>query len=490
MFSDQEMGTPQEKPEDTRQVSNGTGAQPEETIREGQPGEKPITVPCAATPTFAKAAAFAKAVAGGKAINAEDIFQWEHGVAVEPWTEPVDGKALLDDLESLIVLYVLLPKWAAEMLALWVLHTYAFKLRQVATYIGIESPEKRCGKTTLLTVLCELVNRPVVASNISSPAFFRVIEEKEPTLLIDEADTVLHRNKELRGIMNSGYAKKTAYVIRTANQTIQTPRAEEREKNGEGTEPRTDPTRLVRFSCWCPKAIATIKHLPETLADRCIVIGMQRKNPREKYERLRNLKGTEFRRKCARFVLDHADEIARAQPEIPADLNDRAADIWEPLLALADLAGGDWPVKARNAALGLTAVAQEESPIVALLLDLWIMFVQQGCADRNGEAPTQKKGGTRVFSRDLVAGLNCDTDRPWVALRKGKEVTELWLAQQLRPYGLKPKTIWIGETAAKGYLEEDFLEAFRRYVPKSAAQALLDNVRTAAQKPGDGQREA
>ena len=116
------------------------------------------------------------------------------GVAVEPWTEPVDGKALLDDLESLIVLYVLLPKWAAEMLALWVLHTYAFKLRQVATYIGIESPEKRCGKTTLLTVLCELVNRPVVASNISSPAFFRVIEEKEPTLLIDEADTVLHRN--------------------------------------------------------------------------------------------------------------------------------------------------------------------------------------------------------------------------------------------------------------------------------------------------------
>jgi len=202
MFSDQEMGTPQEKPEDTRQVSNGTGAQPEETIREGQPGEKPITVPCAATPTFAKAAAFAKAVAGGKAINAEDIFQWEHGVAVEPWPEPVDGKALLDDLESLIVLYVLLPKWAAEMLALWVLHTYAFKLRQVATYIGIESPEKRCGKTTLLTVLCELVNRPVVASNISSPAFFRVIEETRPTLLIDEGDTFLKRHGELRGILS------------------------------------------------------------------------------------------------------------------------------------------------------------------------------------------------------------------------------------------------------------------------------------------------
>src|SRR5438128_1586019 len=139
--------------------------------------------------------------------------------------------------------------------------------------------------------------------------------------------------------------------------------------------------QLGRFSCWCPKAIATIKHLPETLGDRCIVIQMQRKTSREKCERLRNLNGAELRRKCARFVLDHAEEIAKAQPQIPEDLNDRAADIWEPLLALAELAGSDWPVKARNAALGLTAVAQEESPIVALLLDLWIMFVQQGCAD-------------------------------------------------------------------------------------------------------------
>ena len=78
----------------------------------------------------------------------------------------------------------------------------------------------------------------------------------------------------------------------------------------------------------------------------------------------------------------------------------------------------------------------------------------------------------------------------WVALRKGKAVTDIWLAQRLRQYGLRPKTIWIGETAAKGYLEEDFNEAFRRYVPESAAQALLDNVRAEAQKPGDGQGEA
>jgi len=91
--------------------------------------------------------------------------------------------------------YVLLPRWAPETLALRVLHTYAFELRDVTAYLGIESPEKRCGKTTLLGVLNELVNRPIAASNISSPAFFRVIEEARPTLLIDEADTLLAGNR-------------------------------------------------------------------------------------------------------------------------------------------------------------------------------------------------------------------------------------------------------------------------------------------------------
>src|SRR5438477_51952 len=111
-----------------------------------------------------------------------------------------------------------LPAWTAETLAVWIVHTYVFEMRDVTTYLGIESPEKRCGKTTLLNVLDRLVNRPVLASNISSPAFFRVIEELRPTLMIDEADTVLHRNDELRGILNSGYKRKTAYVVRVTSE--------------------------------------------------------------------------------------------------------------------------------------------------------------------------------------------------------------------------------------------------------------------------------
>src|SRR6476646_3023676 len=101
------------------------------------------------------------------------------------------SSSLLDALASLLPRFVILPKHAAETLALWIVHTYCFQFRDVSTYIGVESPEKRCGKTTLLGVLGKLVNRPVVASNISPSAFFRVIEEMQPTLLIDEADTFL-----------------------------------------------------------------------------------------------------------------------------------------------------------------------------------------------------------------------------------------------------------------------------------------------------------
>src|SRR5207249_230683 len=135
--------------------------------------------------------------------------------------------------------------------------------------------------------------------------------------------------------------------------------------------PQPTSTRLAKFSCWCPKVMAAIGRLPDTLADRCIMIRMQRKTPKEQCERLRNLEATDLKRQCARFVTDHASQIAVAQPEIPSSLNDRAADIWEPLLALADLAGGDWPELARQAAVSLSASTQS-NPVATLLLDIFL----------------------------------------------------------------------------------------------------------------------
>src|SRR5262249_44697140 len=146
------------------------------------------------------------------------------------------------------------------------------------------------------------------------------------------------------------YKRKTAYVVRVRSEV----------RSSEFGARNSGGSRLARFSSWCPKVIATIKHLPETLADRCIVIPMQRKKPEEKCERLQGLEAMELKRKCTRFVLDNREKIARAQPQIPVELNDRAGEIWEPLLVLADLAGGDWPERARQAAVALTANGPEE----------------------------------------------------------------------------------------------------------------------------------
>src|ERR1043166_2671383 len=195
------------------------------------------------------------------------------------------GAKLLDELAEVLRRFVVLPKWGAETLALWVLHTYAFEWREVSTYIGIESPEKRCGKTTLLEVLSRLVNRPVVAANVSPSAFFRVIEETRPTLLIDEGDTFLQGNDELRGVLNTGYRRDTGYVLRVASDGcrvssdsgrqgihgyIETEASQSAKcgvQSGEfGVVRSADRggargrgglggSGLVMYSCWCPKAI-------------------------------------------------------------------------------------------------------------------------------------------------------------------------------------------------------------------------------------------
>ena len=414
----------------------------------------------------------------------------------------VNGSELLDALEGVVRRYVVLPQWAAETLALLTLHTYAFEFRDVTTYLGIESPEKRCGKTTLLGVLSELVNRPVVAANISSPAFFRVIEETRPTLLIDEADTFLQGSDELRGILNAGYSKKTAFVWRVTNETRKTERLNELKKlnglnglnqvhdDGNGAEDggAAAQSRVARFSCWCPKVICAIGRLPDTLADRCIVIRMERKREDEACERLRDLDGSALREQCARFARENREAIAAARPKAVAGLNDRAADIWEPLLALADLAGGAWPEKARQAASRLTTRAQEENPIGSLLMDIFFVFAREWAGKiedarvAGGEAAAAEvkqkleANGHRLFSKELVAALNWKEGRPWREVLRGKEVTELWLAQRLRPYGIRPRMMRIGEEQSRGYMESEFRETFRRYIPRSELEEFRERL--------------
>jgi len=343
-----------------------------------------------------------------------------------------NGAELLDELRQLFQRYLVLVPWAAEVLALWTLHTYVWRLRSVTTYLGIVSPVKRCGKTTLLTLLDEIGHQTEFASNVSPPSIYRVIEETRPTLLIDEGDTFLRARDELRGILNAGYTKESAYVLRAT---------------GEGQ-------MLRRYSCWCPKVIATIGLLPETLADRCVIITMRRKKPGEKCARLRGFDGSEIREKCARWVEQNGHAIERCEPAIPEALNDRAADIREPLLVLADLAGGTWPEVARAAAISFNGTSAEMDFTIRLLNDIQAIF---GAFEMD-----------KLFTRQLVEALTRMAERPWREIRRGSAINELWLAQQLSPFGIHSRTLRIGDSVGRGYCLEDFRDAFGRYLPKAA----------------------
>lgn len=375
----------------------------------------------------------------------------------EPWPEKVNGADLLTDIKETLGKFIVMPEGGPEAVTLWIIHTYCHEAAFTSPILGITSPERRCGKSTLQSLLTALVRRPLPASNISPAAVFRSIEKWTPTLLIDEADTFLKDNEELRGIINSGHTRPTAFVVRV---------------EGEDNEPRT-------FSTWAPKAIALIGRLPATLHDRAIGVPMRRKLPGERVEKLREdrLNLDDLRRKCQRWALDHIDALRGHDPVMPGGLNDRAADNWRPLLAIADLAGGDWPKLARTAVKLLARGDDDhEEARVKLLADIRDIF-----KERNVE---------RITSADLVALLVAMEDRPWPEWKNGKPLTVNQLAGQLRPFNIKPGNIRQEAKVPKGYHWESFEDAFNRYLPpfqtatplQTSSVAACSQIRSATQK--------
>ena len=359
---------------------------------------------------------------------------------VEPWPEGIDGAGLLDELTSLYSRYVVLPEFGAEAIALWTLHTYAHDAADYSPILAVISPEKRCGKTTLLRLLGLLVNKRIHAANTTGPALFRVVELRKPTLLIDEADTFLRDNKELRGILNSGHQKETAAILRTV---------------GDDHEPRT-------FSTWAPKAIAIIGKLSATLMDRSISIALRRRRAGEPVQKLRYLDRChtlELSRKCVRWALDAIPALESARPDIQEGINDRAADNWEPLLAIADRAGADWPQKARASLRALVPNDNEEETFsVTLLADIRNLF--------------RVRKVDRISSAKLIRALGEMEERPWPEWRQGKAITARQIAKILDPFGIIPQSIRFDGGVLRGYRESDFLDAFTRYLPEESATPL------------------
>ncbi len=361
---------------------------------------------------------------------------------VEPWPEAVDGGALLAELIKTFKAHMVMPREERLTTSLWVLHTHTHDAAAISPYLAVTSPLPRCGKTTLLSLLRELTRNALPAASITAAAVFRAIEEWHPTLLIDEADRFLARREELQGIINSAHNRRLAYVTRVG-------------KVGNKQVPQ-------QFSTWAPIAIAWKgkedgKGLPDTIQDRSIAIRLRRKLPSEKVagfraDRVQYL--INLRRKAARWASDNIERLREMDAPTPERLHDRAADNWRTLLNIVDLIGGEWPERAREAALLLERAGQDEKPGTLgtrLLEDIKSVF---------------KDGETKLRAQIIITRLCLIDENPWESyLKTGKQITPNAFAALLKPYGIFSKMDTSGsEKGLMFWHKRDFAEAWERYI--------------------------
>lgn len=346
------------------------------------------------------------------------------------------GFDVLDDVEVYLRRFVTYPSdHACVAHVLWIAHTHRMDLWESTPRLAFLSPEPGSGKSRTLEVSEPLVPMPVHAVNTTPAYLFRKVADPEglPTLLYDEIDTVFgpraKDNEDVRGMLNAGHrkgAKAGRCVVRGATVTTE------------------------ELDAFCAVALAGLDDLPDTLMSRSVIIRMRRRAPHEVVEpfryRVNAPEGVQIRERLATW----AETIPLRWPEMPAQITDRNADCWEPLLAVADAAGGQWPDRARVAAVALVADSMAAPPSlgVRLLADLRTVF---------GDAE-------HMSTEEVLSGLVAMDEAPWGDIR-GKELDSRSLSRRLSKYGVKPRVVRIGERTPRGYARDDLADAWSRYLP-------------------------
>ncbi|MGW5767535.1 DUF3631 domain-containing protein [Streptomyces longwoodensis] len=371
---------------------------------------------------------------------------------------PIDGAALLDEVEAFHRRFNVFPTEAAYVaVTLWDAHAHLLDCFDSTPRLAFLSPEPGSGKSRALEIVETLVPRAEATVNASPNALFRLVEAAEgrPTLLFDEIDTVFGPkagdNEPVRGFLNSGY-RRIGTMLRCvgdgANQSVQ------------------------RFSSFCAVAMAGLGSLPDTILTRSVIIRMRKRAPNEKIEpyrqRLNEPQGHALRDRLAQWADSVREQVTDAWPELPEGVTDRPADVWEPLLAVADAAGGDWPARARAACLELVNAAHdndEASLGVRLLTDLRDKVF---C------------GADRMPTAVILEMLLALDDAPWGDV-DDKPLNSRMLSKLLGQYvtpankPIKPRGIRTPSGFPKGYYAEDLTDAWTRYCPpppgKSATSA-------------------
>jgi hypothetical protein len=353
----------------------------------------------------------------------------------------IDGAAVLDRIFEFNGRFIVYPDRHTQVAhTLWIAHTHLMDAWETTPRLAFLSPEPSSGKTRGLEITELLVPRPVAAMNVSAAFLIRTVSAEEglPTILFDEADATFgpkakDSNEEVRALINAGY-RRGATVGRCVVY---------------GTT--VVPELLPAFA---PVALAGLGNLPDTILTRSIIIGMRRRAPNETVEPYRRRQcapeGEALRNRLAAWAAAAAGRIT--VPNMPAEIVDRNADFWEPLVATADAAGGHWPDTVRVTAVKLVMLSREEregSEGILLLGDMRIVL-------GNDDA---------TFTSVILDALYKLPESPWNEVNKGKQLTDRELAVRLRAYSIKPKLVRIGSAVARGYRREDFAEAWRRYLP-------------------------
>lgn len=375
-----------------------------------------------------------------------------------------EGATLLADVEAFLSRFVAYPSEATRVAhVLWCAHAHRMQAWESTPRLAFLSPEPGSGKSRALEVTELLVPAPLMTTNVSPAALFRSIgaEAGPPTLLFDEIDTVFgpraKDNEDLRGLLNAGH-RRGATTLRCVN-------------SGKGNEQTVE-----HFPAYCAVALAGLGDLPDTILTRSVVVRMRRRAPGEYIEafrpRLHRLDGEGLRDRLTEWTGEAADDLDDVWPQMPDGIEDRDADVWEPLLAIADAAGGKWPERARVAAVALVAQAQQKPATlgIRLLADVREVF------DRldSSTIPTD----TLLFE---LCGLE---EAPWGDLR-GKPLDSRGLARMLRKYDVTPRVVRVGEVTPRGYRREDLHDAWSRYLPALPPAGPATSATPATATPDD-----
>jgi putative DNA primase/helicase len=343
---------------------------------------------------------------------------------------------------------VVLPRAVANAISLWIVHAHAFESFDITPRLNLSSPDKGCGKTTLLDVLATLLPRALRTENCTSAVLFRCVDKYCPTLLLDEVDTYLPAHEEMRGLLNAGH-KRNSIAIRC---------------DGENNDIRV-------FRAFAPVVLAGIGSLPGTLHDRSLLIPLVRAKPNEVVQRFDSRKTTfetELKSKLIRWAGDHTEELNNSDPVMPESAHNRLADNWRPLFAIAQAVGGSWREKVSRSFEHLNSDAQADEAQgigTTLLADIKDLF--------------EETGSRKLFSAAITERLIEIEGRPWAEYgRAQKPISKNQLARLLSKFNIKSKSIRIGTDTGKGYHLDDFAESFERFLPSQESSANRHNVTT------------